>query len=117
MTKLEYRKFFKYLQKSYPLVQKLTITLELQDTERIEHKGRTLYGIVSFNDRTAMIRVACSDNPLVVLKVIAHEYRHLIQRFNMGWISDGPSDLMHEKDAQMFGSEEAWKWVRAEGLV
>jgi len=117
MTKATYRKFFRDLQKTYPLDHKLIITLDLPNVERINHKGHNLYALVTFNNHTAKITVATKTNPMVALKMIAHEYRHLIQRFNMGWISNGPSDFKHEKDAQLFGQAEAWKWVKAKGIL
>ena len=110
-----YRKFFKHLKTTYPLSQKLNIKLVL--APKVEHPTKSLYGLVRFNDREATISVATSHSPLVTLKVLAHEYRHLIQRFNFGWVSNDPSDPKHEEDAQLFGGKESWNWVKAEGLV
>jgi hypothetical protein len=117
ISKSIYRKFFKHLKRTYPINKKPLITLDLSSKERVQYNGEALYGIVSFTHTQASIQVAISSNPMLTLKIIGHEYRHIMQRFNMNWLPGGPTHTKRETDAQLFGHAEAWSWVRAEGLV
>lgn len=104
MTKAELRKYFMDLRKRFPLNVKLGITLNFP--KFLVYKDRQIRGIVIYNNKYARIHVATNYNKFLIIKAIAHEYRHLIQRFNMNWESKLESDPQKERDANLFGEQE-----------
>lgn len=117
VTKTTYKKFFTFLTENFPLDQPIKLKLNLPVAENLTCEGSKLRGVVASDDSSATITVAVTRNIKRNLTTIAHEYRHLIQKFNLGWEYNGPSSFKHEVDAKVFGNEQAWRWARTEGLA
>lgn len=100
-----YTEFFNDLAKRHPLTSGLPVTLEFQPT--LSYKDQHPKGIATLTNKRVRIQIATEgQNRWLILKNIAHEYRHAMQWVNMGWQSDNVSDPKMERDADLFGLAE-----------
>jgi len=118
------RPFIEHLAKKYPVNVK--ITYEFLDVRAFESHGRICNGLADSNNPTMCnIKIASRDFEnyfdrthgfTVVLSTIAHEYFHVLQRYQYGLKPSKPNDPKFERPAGLFGWAEARAAV-AEGIV
>lgn len=111
MTTGEVEKYLAYLKETYPLDTKVVIELTLWESKlKCADSGREMRGGVTIKDNTARINVSLLYDDIFVYRTIAHEYRHVMQAFNMGWTTDHCSGAK-EDDAHTFGRHVSRKYV------
>lgn len=99
-----YRTYFKSLAERYPLDVPVMLVLKQQ----VSYKGKSPRGLITAKDGKIKIQITVKNQtPLMIIKTIAHEYRHGIQWLKMNWFSSNPSDPAMESDANKFGTLEA----------
>lgn len=82
MHSKEAKQFLKFLKEKYPL-NNITLTTVYSDTEWIKSftsKTKQVSGSCSLKNTKATIRIACCRNLYSVLKAVAHEYKHVLQK-------------------------------------
>lgn len=96
------RDFYRFLTVRHP-VKCPAIKIHLYE-QLIEVDDRILFGCVRFNDEATEIHATLKrDSRWLVLKTIAHEYKHIMQRYVDGTLPT--TDLELEKSALFFGQQ------------
>jgi hypothetical protein len=103
MTDREVVKFTKYLQKHFPLRCKDTLQVTLCDNDLLSD-GKAVRGCAGVVGGSPVIYVSMKFEDCYVYRTIAHEYRHIMQEVNLGWIREKDNKAI-EQDAMLFGSK------------
>lgn len=108
LTVKEIREFFKMMCTDHPLDRKLRISLTLSNGP-ITRGDVVLRGTVmrEIGSDKVDIYVDRTQEPVLTLKTLAHEYRHIMQWVNMDWHLDGDNKMEKEIDAQKWGGRVA----------
>ena len=81
-------KFLSHLKKNHPITSNPKIKVVLLKDKIVipeERGGGLALGVVNYNDDHVEIKMCTDRHPWLVLKALAHEYRHLLQQYNMNW--------------------------------
>lgn len=104
--------FYQYLRETYPLPKKVYVLLKLKDEYMIPYPGGLASGRAVMQGDVGVIVIAMrplSDQAL--LEFIAHEYKHLLQRFKHKTFPPDlvlpPEDHPLEVQARKFGKKQA----------
>ena len=108
LTVKEIREFFKMIRRDHPLDEKMQISLTLSNGP-ITRGDVVLRGTVmrEIGSDKVDIYIDRTQEPVLTLKTLAHEYRHIMQWVNMGWHLDGDNKMAKEMDAQKWGGKVA----------
>src|SRR5689334_9190099 len=108
MTSRDFFTYFNDLNKRHPIKSDHKVKMRLVD--KLIYHGKEINGLARcLNNKIAIYVVTKRQCDSLVIKTIAHEYRHVIQWVNMDWVSKDASDPAMERDAQMFGQQEVWR--------
>lgn len=104
----EYWNFYNYLTETYPISNCPKIVMTFQQTIIVASDGRTGFGMASFSKDIVELFIVTERHKLLVLKTIAHEYRHIMQR-HINTLKSSTvlvSVQAEERDANLFGEHE-----------
>jgi len=103
ILKSEYVRFYEYLKETYPITNCPSIVFSMRKAMILKKDGTRAFGVVKFRQNKISISVVLARSHALVMKVIAHEYRHVIQKYTMAPMD---SETKEELDAQLFGEQE-----------
>jgi hypothetical protein len=114
LTEKDYRAFFKQLKRSFPVPNRPPVVLRFRSTMIKTVNGQYAYGMVQIDSKNVKVTICTCICQWLVVKIIAHEYKHIMQRYLDGWLPDSRvrHDHRREGDAHRFGNREALTYMR-----